>query len=223
LPCVPRLRGQEAMRSINTSNDRADLDRALQRASSYPPETSLAERTATTALSVVVPVRNEAQNVAPLFYEIRAALHGIATYEVIFVDDGSDDGTVERLRTMVRQHPGVLRAVRHPSNCGQSTAVHTGVRMARHPWIATLDGDGQNDPRDIPRLLEAMRQSNGSVQLFCGYRRNRRDTWIKRLSSRIANGVRGRLLHDRTPDTGCGLKLFARETFLALPYFDHMH
>lgn len=177
-------------------------------------------RAASTAVSIVVPVRNEAENIAPLIDEIRAALDG-SEYEVIYVDDGSTDTTLQVLREYARDFDR-LRIVRHKASCGQSTAVLSGVKAARHAWIATLDGDGQNDPADIPSLLKAQAEAP-EVKLFCGYRHNRRDTWIKRMSSRIANGVRSRMLRDATPDTGCGLKLFNREIFLSLPYFDHMH
>jgi len=175
-------------------------------------------------LSVVIPVYNEQDNVLPLVAEIRAALDGRLDYEVVYVDDGSNDATPERLAEAASGFPR-LRVLRHRRSCGQSTAVHTGVKAARARWVATLDGDGQNDPADLLRLLERVSGSEGAgnLRLIAGYRRNRRDSWTKRWSSRIANGVRGRLLRDRTPDTGCGLKLFRRDTFLELPYFDHMH
>lgn len=176
-------------------------------------------------LSVVVPVKNEAQNIAPLLAEIRAALAGIK-FEILYVDDGSDDGSWPILQELEAGLPE-MRAVRHRISCGQSTAVLTGVRQARGRWIATLDGDGQNDPSDIPKMMAELTrdQQPGEKPLVCvcGYRRTRRDTWVKRCSSRIANRVRSRLLQDYTPDTGCGLKVFSREAFLALPYFDHMH
>lgn len=177
-------------------------------------------------LSVVVPVRNEAGNIGPLIDEICAALDGRLEYEVIYVDDGSTDATPDELAAIARDFPR-LRIIHHEHSCGQSTAVRSGVRHARGAWIATLDGDGQNDPGDIPRLLDQRQRSldagSATLMCVCGYRRKRRDTWLKRLSSRIANGVRSRLLGDSTPDTGCGLKLFARDGFLELPYFDHMH
>lgn len=171
-------------------------------------------------VSLVVPVRNEGENVLPLIQEIRAALDGKFEYEVVYVDDGSGDDTALRLDEVKREFPR-LRVVRHRACCGQSAAIATGVRAARAQWIATLDGDGQNDPADIPRLFSLQRASG--VQLVCGYRRKRQDTWLKRFSSRVANGIRGRLLKDNMPDTGCGLKVFSREAFLALPQFDHMH
>ena len=170
-------------------------------------------------LSVVVPVRNEAENIAPLLAEIEAALQDQGEWEVIYVDDGSTDGTAERLREGLRRHSR-LRVLRHSESCGQSRALLTGVRAARAPWVVTLDGDGQNDPADIPRLLQALRgpEAAPELEMVIGHRVRRRDHGWRRLTSRIANGVRGRLLRDRTPDSGCGLKVFAR-----LPYFDHMH
>ena len=177
-------------------------------------------------LSVVIPAHNEADNIGPLVGEIRAALEGAADYEIVVVDDGSTDATPARLEEIARGFPRLL-AARHPVSRGQSFAVLTGVRAARSQWIATLDGDGQNDPADIRKLIEALGGAAERVErgplLIAGYRRLRRDTWLKRLSSRVANGVRGRLLGDRTPDTGCGLKLFERDAFLRLPHFDHMH
>jgi dolichol-phosphate mannosyltransferase len=174
-------------------------------------------------LSVVIPVRNEAPNIAPLVAEIRAALDGRLDYEIIYVDDGSSDDTASVIRGLARDFPR-LKLVRHARSCGQSTAVRTGVKAARAPWIATLDGDGQNDPADIPRLWEIARTAPPIPPLLvAGYRQTRRDSAIKRVSSRLANAVRARLLGDGTPDTGCGLKLFQRELFLELPFFDHIH
>ena len=176
------------------------------------------------SLSVVVPVRNEAENVLPLIEEIHAALEGRADFEVVYVDDGSTDDTPQRLAEAGRRFER-LRVLRHTRSCGQSTAIATGVRAARHPWIATLDGDGQNDPADIPLLLERVRagQRVAGLALVAGWRTQRQDTVVRKISSRVANRVRGGLLGDRTPDTGCGLKVFPRELFLRLPFFDHMH
>jgi len=172
------------------------------------------------ALSVVVPVRNEQDNVASLIAEIDAALQPVIQHEIIYVDDGSTDATYAKLKSLQGQY-AQLRVVRHAKSCGQSTAVRTGVKFASYDWVATLDGDGQNNPADIPKLLAALQEG---VELVGGNRRqSRRDTWIKRISSVIANTVRSNMLKDDTPDTGCGLKLFSRAAFLDLPYFDHMH
>ena len=170
-------------------------------------------------LSVVVPVRNEGPNIAPLVAEIEAAVAGIP-HEIIYVDDGSSDETPTRLREAAATAP--LIALRHRVSCGQSAAIVTGVRAARGAWIATLDGDGQNDPADIPALFARAQAATG-LMLIAGNRVHRRDTRAKRIASRTANGVRARLLGDATPDTGCGLKLFRRDAFLELPHFDHMH
>jgi dolichol-phosphate mannosyltransferase len=174
-------------------------------------------------LSVVVPVCNEAENVEPLAREIDAALQGVA-YEMIFIDDGSTDDTAMILRRLKSALPA-LRVLRHSFRSGQSAAVASGVRAARAPWIATLDGDGQNDPADIPKLLgEQAKFENRGVLLFMGNRKaSRKDSAFRKLQSGIANGVRSSLLGDGTPDTGCGIKLFSREMFLELPRFDHMH
>ncbi len=175
------------------------------------------------ALSVVVPVCNEAENVDPLVREIAAALAG-REYEMIFVDDGSTDETATILKRLKGEFPP-LRVLHHSFRSGQSAAVASGVRAARAPWIATLDGDGQNDPADIPKLLAARDEpANRGVHLFMGNRKaSRKDTAFRKLQSNIANGVRSSLLGDGTPDTGCGIKLFLRDVFMDLPRFDHMH
>jgi dolichol-phosphate mannosyltransferase len=175
------------------------------------------------SLTVVVPVFNEAGNVLPLVDEIHAALEpeGVS-FEVVYVDDGSTDETPSRLRDARERFPR-LRSLRLRANCGQSTATWVGVTAARSHWIVTLDGDGQNDPADIPRLVSAAADRTGPAPLIAGLRRKRHDSWLRRASSRVANSVRSRLLKDGTPDTGCSLKLFPREAFLELPYFDHMH
>lgn len=170
-------------------------------------------------LTVVVPVRNEAENIGPLVDEIAAAL-AATPHEIVYVDDGSTDATPARL---AEAHPRA-RSLRHQASCGQSAAIVTGVRAARGVWIATLDGDGQNVPADIPRLLaRALAEPNNARLLIAGHRTRRRDSLAKRLASRAANRIRIALLHDATPDTGCGLKLFRRDAFLELPAFDHMH
>tara|TARA_R110002049_G_scaffold121755_1_gene276569 strand:- start:132 stop:881 length:750 start_codon:yes stop_codon:yes gene_type:complete len=175
-------------------------------------------------LSVVVPVKNEQDNVEPLVREIATALSGNTTYEIIYVDDGSTDATLSRLHALKNEFP-MLRVIRHRASCGQSRAVTTGVTAARHEWIATLDGDGQNDPADIPALLAQLADPGQphNLELLAGWRAKRIDTFLRRSSSRVANAVRSRMLKDNTPDTGCGLKVFARETFLQLPNFDHVH
>ncbi|MEQ1753907.1 MAG: glycosyltransferase family 2 protein [Micropepsaceae bacterium] len=176
-------------------------------------------------LSVVVPVKDEVGNAVPLLNEICAALRGRMIFEVLFVDDASTDGTVAALLAAKVSAPE-LRVLRHKMNSGQSRAVRTGVIAARGRLIATLDGDGQNDPADIPLLLDVWKSENvkaGQLGLVAGQRRKREDNWVKKFSSRVGNGVRQRLLNDGTRDTGCGLKLFLREAFLSLPYFDHIH
>jgi dolichol-phosphate mannosyltransferase len=167
-------------------------------------------------VSVVIPVRNEAPNIAPLVAEISAALADIP-HEIVYVDDGSTDGTPAELARLAE-----VRHLRHRTSCGQSAAIITGVKAARGTWIATLDGDGQNDPTDIPRLLARAEAAVGVV-MVAGHRVKRQDSWVKRRSSRLANGIRSALLGDATPDTGCGLKLFPRALFLDMPHFDHMH
>jgi dolichol-phosphate mannosyltransferase len=174
------------------------------------------------AVSVVVPVRNEAGNIAPLLAEIAAALNGQWAFEVVYVDDGSSDGTAAELKRLSVQHPW-LRRVRHKQSCGQSAAVRTGVNAARGAICATLDGDGQNDPAFIPALLRALEEGRPRVALIAGQRVKRKASGFKKLQSRIAKAVRGAVLRDGTRDTGCGLKAFRRDVFLSLPYFDGLH
>lgn len=170
--------------------------------------------------SVVVPFFNEEANVAPLLGEIHAIMAPLGAYEVVAVDDASSDDTRARLLECAADLR--LRVVVHSCNRGQSAALCTGIDAARGAWIITLDGDGQNDPVDIPRLLREVEGAHPPL-LICGHRQQRRDSGLRLLSSRIANGVRSRLLGDDTPDTGCGLKIMQREAFLKLPRFDHMH
>jgi len=174
-------------------------------------------------LSVLIPVHNEAENIAGLIGEIRATLDQRLDYEIVYVDDGSTDDTYKEL-LKASANCRNLRIVRHLNNCGQSTALCTAVRAARAPRVVTLDGDGQNDPADIPKLW-ARCTDGGPVEYMavCGYRKRRQDTLVKRFSSRLANNFRKFVLKDATPDTGCGIKLFSRAAFLELPYFDHMH
>jgi dolichol-phosphate mannosyltransferase len=174
------------------------------------------------AVSVVVPVRNESGNIAPLLAEIGAALNGQWAFEVIYVDDGSSDGTAAELKRLCAQYPW-LRRVCHKASCGQSAAVRTGVAAARGALVATLDGDGQNDPAFIPALLRALEQGAPRVALIAGQRVKRKASGFKKLQSRIANAVRSAVLRDGTRDTGCGLKAFRRDVFLSLPYFDGLH
>ncbi len=176
----------------------------------------------TPELSVVVPVFNERDNVTPLINEIVAALRGVVPFEIVYVDDHSRDDTLAVLQALKAAVPE-LRVLHHVNQSGQSTAVRTGVKAARGAWIATLDGDGQNDPADIPKLLAERAKAAAEVKLFAGWRVNRQDTGSKRWASKLANAIRSRMLRDATPDTGCGIKLFEREAFLDLPYFDHMH
>lgn len=173
-------------------------------------------------LAVVVPVHNEAGNIRPLIDEICAALGEVA-FEIVYVDDGSNDGTAGELAATAAVVPQ-LRVLHHRKGCGQSAAIATGIKAARAAVVATLDGDGQNDPADIPALLARLRaDADPDRLLVAGQRTKRRDTAVKRFSSRFANGLRARLLGDATPDTGCGLKVFTRTAFLDMPRFDHMH
>jgi dolichol-phosphate mannosyltransferase len=173
-------------------------------------------------VSVVVPVRNEAGNIAPLVREIAAALDGQWRFEVVYIDDGSSDDTADELKRLMEQYAW-LRRVRHKQSCGQSAAVRTGVKAARAPLVVTVDGDGQNNPAFIPELLRALVAGAPRVALIAGQRVKRQASGFKKLQSRIANAVRGAVLRDGTRDTGCGLKAFRRDVFLSLPYFDGLH
>jgi dolichol-phosphate mannosyltransferase len=172
-------------------------------------------------ISVVVPVRNEAGNIAPLVAEIAAASSNRA-FEIVYVNDGSSDGTEQELRGLMTERPW-LRQIRHQTSCGQSAAIRTGVAAARAPIVVTIDGDGQNDPAFIPALITALEAGAPRIGLIAGQRTGRKATGFKKLQSRIANGVRKAVLKDGTRDTGCGLKAFRRDVFLALPYFDGLH
>ena len=174
------------------------------------------------AVSIVVPVRNEAGNIAPLVAEIAEALDGQWRFEIVYVDDGSKDGTAVELGRLTAQYPW-LRHVRHKESCGQSAAVRTGAAAARAPLVVTLDGDGQNDPAFIPALIRALEAGMPRVGLIAGQRVGRKASEFKKFQSLIANTVRGAVLRDGTRDTGCGLKAFRRDVFLRLPYFDGLH
>jgi dolichol-phosphate mannosyltransferase len=174
------------------------------------------------AVSIVVPVRNEAENIVPLIEEITAALGGRWVYEIIYVNDGSTDATAERLKAAMGQRPN-LRQLRHAASAGQSAAVRSGVRAARGAIVATLDGDGQNNPAFLPDLITAVERGGGRIGLAAGQRVGRKDTGFKKFQSRVANAIRNAILHDGTRDTGCGLKAFRREVFLMMPYFDGLH
>jgi glycosyltransferase involved in cell wall biosynthesis len=169
---------------------------------------------------VVVPVKDEAGNVGPLAREIAAALAG-ESHEILFVDDGSSDGTAERLADL-KNEIAQLRVLRHSRNLGQSRSIRSGVAAARGEIIVTLDGDGQNDPADIPKLLAALR-AEPQAAMVSGVRVKRKDTASRRLASKLGNGFRSALLGDGAIDTGCGLKAFRRAVFVDLPYFDHFH
>ena len=174
------------------------------------------------AVSVVVPVRNEAGNIAPLVAEIAKALEGQWRFEVIYINDGSSDGTDTELTQLMAQHAWLHR-VRHLQTCGQSRALRSGVMAARAPIIVMLDGDGQNDPAFIPAALRALEEGSRRIGLIAGQRVGRKASAFKKLQSRIANGVRRAVLHDGASDTGCGLKAIRRNVFMSLPYFDALH
>ena len=174
------------------------------------------------SLSVVIPARNERENILSLLDGIEAALRPLCPHEVIVVDDGSTDGMSDVLLARQATTPHLV-ILRHDSSAGQSAAVHSGVRAATAPVICTLDGDGQNPPGELPRLVAPLLTGDSEIGLVAGQRVKRNDTLSKRLASRFANGLRGWMLKDGTRDTGCGLKAFRRDAFLALPYFDHMH
>jgi dolichol-phosphate mannosyltransferase len=183
---------------------------------------SSAMSTISPAVSVVVPVRNEAGNIAPLVGEIAKALDGQWSFEVVYVNDGSSDATDAELMRLAAQHPW-LRRIRHSQSCGQSAAVRSGASAARAPVVVTLDGDGQNDPAFIPALVRELEAGAPRVGLVAGQRVGRKASAFKKFQSRVANAVRGAVLRDGTRDTGCGLKAFRRDVFMKLPYFDGLH
>ena len=172
-------------------------------------------------VAIVIPVKNEGGNIAPLIAEIAVALKG-QSFEVIYIDDGSSDGTQAELKQLAAEHAW-LRVLRHARSYGQSVAIRSGVAAARAPVIVTLDGDGQNDPAFIPKVIELLEADGSRIGLVAGQRVRRKATTFRKLQSRIANTVRGAVLGDQTRDTGCGLKAFRRDLFLRLPYFDGLH
>lgn len=176
-----------------------------------------------TTLSIVIPAKNEAENIVTLVEGIDAALAAHAPFEIIVVDDCSTDNSVAVLQARAATMPH-LRVLRHDRSGGQSAAVHSGVKAAKGPIICTLDGDGQNPPEELPKLAAPLlNDTTGLIGLVAGQRVGRQDTWSKKIASKYANRLRGWILQDGTRDTGCGLKAFRREAFLELPYFDHMH
>ena len=177
-----------------------------------------------TSVSVVIPIKNEAENIRPLIDEIVAALEPVTQFEVIVVNDGSTDSSSQVVRHAMQTYTNLL-LLEHASSAGQSAAVHSGVLAAKTPLIATLDGDGQNPPENLPSLLAPFLEKPAQPQLglVAGQRVGRQDRMSKKIASKLANGLRGFLLQDGTRDTGCGLKAFRREAFLQLPYFNHMH
>lgn len=191
-----------------------------------PEQYGLSKPTATEAgtpaVSVVVPVRNEAGNIAPLVAEIAATLHARWAFEIVVVNDGSTDATAQELHELMTHLPW-LRHLRHGNSSGQSAAVRTGVLAARGAIIATLDGDGQNDPAFLPQFIEAVEAGAPKLGLVAGQRVGRTTTGLKRIASRSANRLINAVLRTSTRDTGCGLKAFRRDVFLALPYFDGVH
>lgn len=175
-------------------------------------------------ISIVIPVHNESGNISPLIEETEQILKDLPPGEIICVDDGSTDDTLQKLIDVAKQFRNI-RIIHHRQCCGQSAALKSGISAARGDWIVTMDGDGQNDPASIVDLLAAKKAEGNRANLLmvCGWRKERLDSWDKRLSSRIANKIRGALLKDETPDTGCGLKLISRAAYQELPFFDHMH
>ena len=174
-------------------------------------------------LSILIPVRDEAENIRPLLEELRTAMAAVDGWEVLVIDDGSRDDTAARVSSLAGSGYPELRLLRHAEGCGQSAALRSGALAARGEWLGTLDGDGQNDPADLARIWRQLCAMPAAPALWIGHRVDRHDSGLRRWSSRLANAVRGGLLRDGVPDTGCGVKVLRRKDFLALPYFDHMH
>ena len=194
-------------------------------AASTRPASDPGKAEAQPLVAIVVAVFNEADNVAAVTEEILAAAAPLKPFELIYVDDGSDDATRDRLRALRARgtKASAIRILRHDRRCGKTAALITGIAAARAPWIVTMDGDGQDDAADVPRLLELAATAGGRAPLIAGIRTNRRDRWSRRLATRVANGLRQALLRDGCPDTACGLKAFRRDAFLRLPVFEGMH
>jgi dolichol-phosphate mannosyltransferase len=169
-----------------------------------------------------VAVFNEADNVSAVTEEILRAVAPLGPFELIYVDDGSNDATAENLRA-IRNTDRSIRVLRHDRRCGKTAALITGVMAARAPWVVTMDGDGQDDANDVPRLLAMAWAGGEPFPLVAGIRTQRRDSWSRRFATKFANGLRQALLHDNCPDTACGLKAFRRDIFLRLPAFEGMH
>ena len=196
------------------------------RGSTPDGESTMGSQASDLAVSVVIPAKNESGNIRSLIGEIRAALDGRFDYELLYVDDGSTDDTFSLLEAVRAEGFDRLTVIRHKQSVGQSLAILSGAWRATGEWLVVLDADGQNDPADIPGLLEAViadHARNDRVWGVIGHRVNRRDDWIKRISSKLANGFRDFMLKDGIPDVGCGLKAVLRERYLRLPVFDHMH
>jgi len=196
--------------------------RAMIEASDVPTARETRVTPLAPEISIVVPVKNEAGNIGPLLAELTIALEGRWKFEIIYVNDGSTDGTEAELTTLMASRPW-LRQIKHARSCGQSAALRSGVAAAQARFVATLDGDGQNDPAFVPLLIEALEAGAPRIGLVAGQRVGRKASGFKRLQSRIANAVRGGILRDGTRDAGCGLKAFRRDLFLSLPYFDGLH
>ncbi len=177
-------------------------------------------------VTIVIPAKNEADNIRPLIHEIKAAMEGQFDYELIYVDDGSTDQTFEILKAVRDEGFKKLTVIRHQQSVGQSFSVLNGARHGLGEWLVVLDADGQNDPADIPGMLKAIQTAYAQDQMnvgIIGHRVNRRDDWVKRLSSKLANGFRNWMLKDGIPDVGCGLKAVRRDWYIRLPAFNHMH
>lgn len=223
-PCAPWHKGFRMTPASRAAQSKGARGKMRRRAARGAPACAT-ESGLDPEISVIVPVKNEAENIRPLIDEIVRALGAGERYEIVYVDDGSTDATPEVLRELRAELPA-LRALRHERSSGQSAAIRTGVAAARGALIITLDGDGQNDPADIPALVARFRMEaarDPGLGMVAGQRRKRHDSLSRRLQSRIANRVRQALLKDGTQDTGCSLKAFPRALFLELPYFDHMH